>query len=105
MAQRLASILALLAFAVCLFVGGFQVGNPFPTTVGRALAAMAGTYVLGLIVGAMGQRMIEENLTPAAVVPAPEPAPPAVATKGPAAAPAATPPPPKPVKPKAAGGR
>jgi len=28
----------------------------------RALLAMAGTYVIGLIVGAMGQKMIEENV-------------------------------------------
>ncbi len=62
MPQRLAAILALLAFAVCLYVGGFQAGNPFTTTVGRALAAMAGTYVVGLVVGSMGQRVIEENL-------------------------------------------
>ncbi len=101
MAQRLASILALLAFAVCLFVGGFQVGNPFTVTVGRALAAMAGTYVLGLIVGAMGQRVIEENLTPAAVVPVPEPGPPLPASPPAPASPA----PAKPVKPKAAAGR
>jgi len=76
MPQRLAVIVALLAFAVCLFVGGFQVGNPFTTTVGRALAAMAGTYVVGLIVGMMGRRAIDENL---AVVPQPAaPAPPVV---------------------------
>jgi hypothetical protein len=73
MPQRLAVIVALLAFAVCLFVGGIQVGNPFTTTVGRALAAMAGTYVVGLIVGMMGRRAIEENL---AVVPPPPAAPP-----------------------------
>ena len=49
MAQRLAAILALLAFAVCLYVGGVEAGNPFTTTVGRALVAMGGTYVVGLI--------------------------------------------------------
>ena len=90
MPQRLATIVALLAFAVCLCVGGLQVGNPFTTTVGRALAAMAGTYVVGLIVGAMGRRAIEENLAvaPAPPVPTPPPAEPAPA-----------------VKPKAGGGR
>ena len=62
MPQRLAAVMALLAFAVCLFVGGVQADNPFTTTVARALAAMVGTYMVGLIVGAMGQRMIEENL-------------------------------------------
>ena len=62
MAQRLAAILALLAFAVCLYVGGVQAGNPFTTTVGRALVAMGGTYVIGLVAGSMGRRAIEENL-------------------------------------------
>jgi hypothetical protein len=84
MPQRLATIVALLAFAVCLCVGGFQAGNPFTTTVGRALVAMAGTYVVGLIVGTMVQRSIEENLAPAEKPPgpaAPEPVKPA-ATKG-----------------------
>jgi hypothetical protein len=60
--QRLAAVMALLAFAVCLIIGGLQAGNPFSTAVTRALAAMAGTFVIGLIVGHMGQRMIDENL-------------------------------------------
>jgi hypothetical protein len=64
MPTRLAAILALLVFAVCLVVGGLETGNTFSTTVGRALAAMAGTFVVGLIVGSMGQRMIDENLKP-----------------------------------------
>lgn len=54
--------MSLLAFAVCLFIGGIQADNPFATTVSRALFAMAGTFVIGLIVGAMGQKMIDENL-------------------------------------------
>ncbi len=62
MPQRLAASLALLVFAACLYVGGVHAGNDFSTTVTRALLAMAGTYVMGLIVGAMGQKMIEENL-------------------------------------------
>ena len=62
MPQRLAAVMALLAFAVCLVIGGFETGNPFSTAVVRALAAMAGTFVIGLIVGLMGQKMIEENL-------------------------------------------
>jgi len=62
MPQRLAAVMALLAFALCLLVGGVQAGNPFGTTVTRALAAMAGTFVIGLVVGHMGQRMIDENL-------------------------------------------
>ena len=62
MPHRLAATLALLSFAACLYVGGVHAGNPFGTTVQRALLAMAGTYVIGLIVGTMGQKMIEENV-------------------------------------------
>ena len=61
MAQRLAGATALLAFAICLLIGGLQVGNSFTTTVQRALVALVGTFVIGLIVGAMGQKMIDEN--------------------------------------------
>ena len=64
MPTRLAAILALLVFAVCLLVGGIETGNTFTTTVGRALGAMAGTFVVGLVIGSMGQKMIDENLTP-----------------------------------------
>ena len=62
MPQKLASTLALLAFAACLVVGGVHAGNPFSTTIQRALLAMAGTYVIGLIIGSMAQKMIEENV-------------------------------------------
>ena len=62
MPKKLASTLALLAFAACLVAGGVHAGNPFTTTIQRALLAMAGTYVIGLIVGAMGQGMIDENV-------------------------------------------
>jgi len=65
MPQRLAAVMALLAFAVCLIIGGLETGNPFSTAVTRALAAMAGTFVIGLIVGWMGQKMIDENLNTA----------------------------------------
>lgn len=54
--------MALLAFAVCLLIGGLQAGNPFTTTVSRALVAMAGTFLIGLIVGTMGQKMIDETV-------------------------------------------
>jgi uncharacterized protein YqgC (DUF456 family) len=62
MPKRLAAILALLVFAVCLIVGGLETGNPFATTVARALGAMVGTFVIGLIVGSMAQKMLDENL-------------------------------------------
>jgi len=64
MPQRLAAILALLVFTACLIVGGLETGNTFTTTVARALAAMGGTFVIGLMLGAMGQKMIDENLEP-----------------------------------------
>lgn len=61
MSNRIAATLALVAFGMCLLIG-IQAQNSFATTIQRALVAMAGTYVIGLIVGAMGQRMIDENL-------------------------------------------
>jgi len=70
MPTRLAAILALLAFAFCLIVGGLETGNTFTTTVSRALAAMAGTFVIGLVLGSMGQKMIDENLKPLTKEPA-----------------------------------
>jgi hypothetical protein len=55
-------MLALLAFALCLVAGSLGAGNAFGTTVTRALAAMGITFVIGLAVGAMAQRMLEENV-------------------------------------------
>ena len=62
MPQRIAASLALIAFVVCLLIGGLEADNTFATTVGRALVAMAGTFVVGLVLGAMAQKMIDENL-------------------------------------------
>jgi hypothetical protein len=62
MAVRIASIMSLIAFAVCLIIGGFQADNTFGTTVSRALSAMFGTMIVGLIVGWMAQKMLDENL-------------------------------------------
>jgi NhaP-type Na+/H+ or K+/H+ antiporter len=61
MSNRIAATLAIVAFAMCLMIG-IQAQNSFATTIQRALVAMAGTYVIGLAVGAMGQRMIDENI-------------------------------------------
>ena len=61
MSNRIAATLAIVAFAMCLMIG-IQAQNSFATTIQRALVAMAGTYVIGLVVGAMGQRMIDENI-------------------------------------------
>ena len=56
-----ASVLSLIVFAVCL-VAGTAAQNSFGTTIQRALVAMVGTLVVGLIVGAMAQKMLDENL-------------------------------------------
>jgi hypothetical protein len=61
MPQRVAAALALIVFAVCLYSGS-SAGNPFGTVVSRALLAMAATLVIGLIVGTMAQKMLDENL-------------------------------------------
>jgi hypothetical protein len=62
MPNRLAAILALIAFAMCLVIGGIQMGNPLASTLWRALLAMFGTYVVGLAVGAVAKRMLDENI-------------------------------------------
>ena len=64
MPQRVAAILSILAFAMCLLLG-LQADNPFTTTVSRALVAMLGTFVIGLIVGSMAQKMLTENVSAA----------------------------------------
>ena len=60
MAFRVAAVTSFVVFAVCLVAGA---DNPFGTAVGRALVAMGATLGVGLIVGWMGQKMIEENVT------------------------------------------
>ena len=62
MPQRIAAMLALVAFALCLVAGALGAGNTFATTVARALGAMAGTFVIGLALGLMAQRMLDENV-------------------------------------------
>lgn len=53
--------MALIAFALCL-VMGIAAENNFSTTLVRALKALVAMFVLGWIVGAMAQRMLDENL-------------------------------------------
>jgi len=62
MATRIAVVSALAAFSLCLLVGGLDADNPFATTVWRALVAMAGTLVIGLVIGEMARRMLEESV-------------------------------------------
>ena len=61
MAQRIASAMSLIVFTVCLFAGT-SAGNPFGTVVSRALLAMAMTMVIGLVIGSMAQKMLDENM-------------------------------------------
>jgi hypothetical protein len=60
MPRRLAAAMALLAFAACL-VSGLRADNTFSTTVLRAMEAMLVTLIIGLIVGAMAQKMLDES--------------------------------------------
>jgi NhaP-type Na+/H+ or K+/H+ antiporter len=62
MANRIAGILALIAFAVCLLVGVFGAENGFVTVIYRGLLAMLGTYVIGYFVGIAAERMLSENV-------------------------------------------
>lgn len=61
MPRRLAVAVALIVFGVCL-LSGLMAGNSFDETIRRALVAMFVTLALGLVIGAMGQKMLEENL-------------------------------------------
>jgi hypothetical protein len=61
MVRRLAACLALLTFAVCL-VTGLNAGNSAATILSNALAAMGVSFVVGLAVGAMAQKMLDENV-------------------------------------------
>ena len=61
MTKRLAAVCALTVFAICLLLG-MQARNTFTTTLTRALIAMAVTFAIGLVLGTMAQKMLEENL-------------------------------------------
>jgi predicted phage tail protein len=63
MPRRIAATLSLIIFAVTLVAGAFQAGNSFSTVVLRAILAMAGTFVIGLVLGGMAQRMLDENMS------------------------------------------
>lgn len=62
MTRRIAATLALIAFALCL-VMGIVAENDFATTVLTAIKALFVTFFVGLIVGSMAQRMLDENLS------------------------------------------
>jgi hypothetical protein len=73
MVRRLAGCLALLTFAVCI-AAGLSAGNSAATILSNALAAMGATFVVGLAVGVMAQKMLDENVAAAARKAAPAPA-------------------------------
>ena len=73
MARRMAAALALVVFAVCV-IAGLNAGNSFETVLTKALLAMAATFVVGLVVGGMAQKMLDENLAAEAAKPAQDPA-------------------------------
>jgi NhaP-type Na+/H+ or K+/H+ antiporter len=62
MVMRVAAVMAILVFAICLVASGLQADNTFTTTVERSLTAMMATLVIGLVLGAMARKMLEENL-------------------------------------------
>lgn len=62
MIKRISASLAMLVFAICLIIGGFDANNSFSTAVQRALEAMLATLFVGLVIGAMAQKMLDENL-------------------------------------------
>jgi uncharacterized membrane protein len=62
MTKRIAAALSMIVFALCLVIGAFEANNGFVTTVQRALVAMMVTLIVGLIVGWMAQKMLDENL-------------------------------------------
>jgi hypothetical protein len=62
--NRIAAVLALVVFAVCV-IAGIGAENGFSTIVTRALLAMVVTLVIGMVLGAMAQKMLDENLSAA----------------------------------------
>jgi NADH:ubiquinone oxidoreductase subunit H len=67
MVRRIAASLALVAFFVCI-LAGMSAENPFSTVVANALVALVVTFVVGLVLGAMAQKMLDENIAAAAIV-------------------------------------
>jgi hypothetical protein len=57
----MAAALSMTVFAVCL-LAGLGAGNPPATILYKALVAMVGTLIIGLLVGAMAQKMLDENI-------------------------------------------
>lgn len=61
MTRRIAASVALIAFGMSLVLG-LRAENSFVTVVGRALLALGVTFVIGLVVGVMLEKMLSENV-------------------------------------------
>ena len=61
MSRRIAVTFSLIAFALCV-CQGIAADNTFTTVVSKALVAMVVTLVVGLVIGAMAQKMLDENM-------------------------------------------
>jgi len=46
---------------VCI-LAGMHAENPFSTVVANALVALVVTFVVGLVLGVMAQKMLDENM-------------------------------------------
>jgi hypothetical protein len=62
MPKRVAAVMALIAFAMCLLMG-MGADNPLSTTLVRALEAMGVAFVVGWVIGTMAQSMLNESLS------------------------------------------
>jgi hypothetical protein len=69
MVRKIAASLALVMFAVCVGAG-LSAGNTFATILANALLGMGAAFSVGLVVGAMAQKMLDENLAAEAKGPA-----------------------------------
>jgi hypothetical protein len=67
MVRRIAASMALVTFFVCILTG-MHAENPFSTVVANALVGLVVTFVVGLVLGAMAQKMLDENLAAGTIV-------------------------------------
>jgi hypothetical protein len=61
MGYRIAASFSMLVFAITV-VNGIRAGNAFTTTIWLGLKGLVLAYILGLLVGWIAQRMLNENL-------------------------------------------
>lgn len=61
MGYRIAASFSMLVFAITV-VNGIRLGNSFATTIWRGLQGMILAYIIGLVIGWIAQKMLDENL-------------------------------------------